>query len=90
MIMNTLDRVGSRDWSLEQTAYFSRPYYGRAYTTVLRPSSVCRMCMFNNLLSKAQLGFVTGQSTCTNLLECLNDWTLSVQNGKSVVVAYID
>jgi len=41
----------------------------------------------NNLLSKAQHGFVTGQSTCTNLLECLNDWTLSVQNGKSVVVA---
>ena len=44
----------------------------------------------NNLLSKAQHGFVSGQYTCTNLLECLNDWTLSVQYGKSVVVAYID
>jgi len=27
---------------------------------------------------------------CTNLLEAINDWTLSVQNKKSVDVAYID
>lgn len=44
----------------------------------------------NNLLSQAQHGFVRGHSTCTNLLECMNDWTLSVQDRKSVVVAYID
>jgi len=44
----------------------------------------------NNLLSQAQRGFVSGHSTCTNLLECLNDWTLTVQNKKTVTVAYID
>ena len=44
----------------------------------------------NNLLSQAQHGFVRGHSTCTNLLECINDWTISVQDGKSVAVAYID
>jgi len=44
----------------------------------------------NNLLSQAQHGFVSGHSTCTNLLECLNDWTLTVQRKKAVTVAYID
>jgi len=44
----------------------------------------------NNLLSQAQHGFVSGHSTCTNLLECLNDWTLTIQNKKTVTVAYID
>jgi len=31
----------------------------------------------NNLLSGTQHGFIKGRSTCTNLLECMNDWTLS-------------
>ena len=44
----------------------------------------------NNLLSQAEHGFVSGHSTCTNLVECLNDWTLTVQNKKTVTVAYID
>ena len=44
----------------------------------------------NNLLSHAQHGFINGHSTCTNLLESLNDWTLTVQDKKSVVVAYVD
>ena len=39
----------------------------------------------NNLLSHAQRGFINRHSTCTNLLECLNDWTLTVQDKKSVV-----
>jgi len=44
----------------------------------------------NNLLLQAQHGFVSGHSTCTNLLECLNDWTLTVQRKKAVTVAYTD
>jgi len=44
----------------------------------------------NNLLSHMQHGFVKGRSTCTNLLETMNDWTLSVQSNKSVTIAYID
>ena len=42
----------------------------------------------NSLLSHAQHGFVGGHSTCTNLLECLNDWTLAIQNKKSVTDDY--
>ena len=45
---------------------------------------------YNNPLSQAQHGFVSGHSTCTNLLECLNEWTLTIQNKKTVTVAYID
>ena len=30
----------------------------------------------NDLLSSAQHGFLKGKSTCTNLLESYNDWTL--------------
>jgi hypothetical protein len=44
----------------------------------------------NDLLSGIQHGFVKRKSTCTNLLESLNDWTLAVQDGNMVTVAYID
>ena len=42
----------------------------------------------NNLLTQAQHGFVSDHSTCTNLIECMNDWRISVQDEKSVAVAY--
>ena len=44
----------------------------------------------HNLISKHQHGFLKHHSTCSNLLESLNDWTLSLSNRKCVVVAYID
>jgi hypothetical protein len=44
----------------------------------------------HHLISRHQHGFLKHHSTCTNLLESLNDWTLSLSNSKSVVVAYID
>ena len=31
-----------------------------------------------------------GLSTCTNLLECLNDWTSNTQEGCQTIVIYID
>ena len=44
----------------------------------------------NQLLSSDQHGFVSKRSTCTNVLESLNDWSLTIQDGHSVTVAYID
>jgi len=44
----------------------------------------------NNLLHTAQHGFLTGLSTCTNLLESLNDWTHYLQDKHGVVIAYVD
>jgi len=45
---------------------------------------------YNGLLSGAQYGFIKGKSTRTNQLECITDWTITLQNKKSVTVAYID
>ena len=44
----------------------------------------------NSLLSDAQHGFLKGRSTCTNLLECMNDWTLNIDLGCNTVIIYID
>ena len=44
----------------------------------------------NNIINHAQHGFTFGRSTCTNLLECLNDWTLYIQDKQQVIIAYID
>jgi len=44
----------------------------------------------NNLLNSSQHGFVSGHSTCTNLLESLNDWSINIRNGNYTRVAYVD
>ena len=44
----------------------------------------------HNLISKNQHGFLKKHSTNTNLLESLNDWSISLSNHKSVTIAYID
>ena len=44
----------------------------------------------NNILCSAQHGFLRRRSTSTNLLECFNDWTVSVQSRQQVAIVYID
>jgi len=44
----------------------------------------------NGVISKQQHGFLQGRSTTSNLLEALNDWTLTVNDRKAVGVTYID
>jgi len=44
----------------------------------------------HNLLCNTQHGFLRGRSTCTNLLEAMNDWTLVVQSKHAVTIAYVD
>ena len=44
----------------------------------------------NNIITRQQHGFLARRSTTSNLLDCLNDWTLSINNSHSVTVAYID
>jgi len=44
----------------------------------------------NGLINKAQHGFLKGLSTATNLLQCVNDWPLSIQNCRGITVVYID
>jgi len=44
----------------------------------------------NNILYRAQPGFLKQRSTTTNLLECYNDWTICVQTKSQVAVVCID
>jgi len=44
----------------------------------------------HNLISKQQHGFLSKRSTATNLLDSLNDWSVSLENGTHQTVAYVD
>jgi len=44
----------------------------------------------HKLLSGQQHGILAKRSTVTNLLDCLSDWILALDNRHSVTVAYID
>lgn len=45
---------------------------------------------YNNILHSAQHGFLKSRSTCTNLLQSLNDWSIIVQSRQQVAIVYID
>ena len=53
-------------------------------------SQVLQFLHDHHLITKHQHGFISRHSTSSNLLECINDWTISISNKKSVTVAYID
>ena len=53
-------------------------------------SQLLDFLIIHNLITKHQHGFLKRHSTNTNLLECLNDWTLSISNHKFVHIGYID
>ena len=44
----------------------------------------------HNLINRQQPGFLKQHSTATNLLDSLNDWTLSLSTHQSTAIAYID
>jgi hypothetical protein len=44
----------------------------------------------NNLITKHQHGFMNRKSTLTNLLESVNDWTLSLAHKATTSIVYID
>ena len=46
--------------------------------------------LHNNFITKDQHGFIKRHSTVTNLLECTNDWLISLNCSKSTDVVYID
>ena len=53
-------------------------------------SDLIQFLIDHNLITRHQHGFLKRHSTSTNLLESLNDWTISLSNHNSVTVAYID
>ena len=45
---------------------------------------------YTTLMSHHQHGFIKRRSTCTNLLECLSDWSLNMQSKLFTDVLYFD
>ena len=44
----------------------------------------------NEIISSSQHAFLTGKSTATNLIDCLNDWTKLIDARKPVDILYLD
>jgi len=44
----------------------------------------------NKLISKQQHGFLAKHSTCTQVLETINDWSISLSNSNVVDIVYFD
>jgi hypothetical protein len=57
--------------------------------------SVVKSCLVdfldeNSILNASQHGFLSKHSTCTNLIEALNDWSLNLDNKAGTLIAYVD
>ena len=46
--------------------------------------------MENNILSEAQCGFVPGRSNVSQLLQVLEDWMVSLDEGNPIDIHYLD
>jgi ribonucleases P/MRP protein subunit RPP40 len=44
----------------------------------------------HKLITRHQHGFLSRHSTCTQLLECVNDWSLALRNRHAVDIVYFD
>jgi Reverse transcriptase (RNA-dependent DNA polymerase) len=53
-------------------------------------SSMLQHLKQNNLLNDNQLGFLSKKSTLTNLLESVNDWSITLNNRNNAAVSYND
>jgi len=52
--------------------------------------SMLDFLLSNSLISSEQHGFLDKHSTCTQLLETINDWSVALRNCHSVDVVYFD
>ena len=56
---------------------------------IVRDAIVTHM-MIQNLLNDHQHGFVPGRDCITELLLCMEDWTITIQNGEAFDIIYTD
>ncbi|MCP4487830.1 MAG: reverse transcriptase family protein, partial [Gammaproteobacteria bacterium] len=52
--------------------------------------SLSQFLLSHSLISPYQHGFTAGRSPCTQLLECLDDWSKCVRDNIGVFIVYID
>ena len=61
----------------------------KVFETVVK-SKLIEHLTSNRVLFDMQHGFLSRRSTCTNLLESVNDWTINLMNGNLTRVVYVD
>jgi len=61
----------------------------KMFESVLK-NHLLQYLMSNSIISKTQHGFLNNHSTTTNLIESLNDWSISLEHQKPIKVLYID
>ena len=78
-------QVATTHWIMYLFSLFSRMSNATSVISKIMERVISRKIteylISNSLLSDAQHGFLKGHSTCTNLLECMNDWTLNIDLG---------
>jgi len=66
-----------------------RRFFGKIFERILQQQTLSYL-LENNLITRQQFGFLSKCSTCTQLLDSVNDWTLIVRDRRSVDVIYFD
>ncbi len=61
----------------------------RAFEKIVK-KEILNHLLRNGTLTESQHGFLSNHSTITQLLECMSDWTSSLDNSQPVDVAYMD
>jgi hypothetical protein len=61
----------------------------KMFESVLK-NHLLQYLLTNSIISKTQHGFLNNHSTTTNLIESLNDWSISLEHQKPIKVLYID
>ena len=61
----------------------------KAMETVIK-NKIMSYLLDRGLISRQQHGSLSRHSTCTQLLECTNDWSFALDDRNSVDISYID
>lgn len=52
--------------------------------------SMTDFLLHENIIPQRQHGFVKGRSTLTNLVDCVNNWSITLNNNDFIDVIYLD
>ena len=69
--------------------FFDVGFFCKIFERILKQQMLTRL-LENHLIIRQQFGFLSKCSTCTQLLDSVNDWTLTVCDRRSVDVIYFD
>jgi len=69
--------------------FFDVGFFCKIFERILKQQMLARL-LENHLIIRQQFGFLSKCSTCSQLLDSVNDWMLTVRDRRSVDVIYFD